>query len=298
MSEDVEVQEYLQAQEKDNRRRNIMIAGASVVVSAVIAAGVAFGVQSYYRGQAIQELGTALNNQRQQTIDCASEEPGTPGCNTPVAPPAEDIIEAAAGPVGPIGPVGPPGTPGRDGDTGATGATGVRGPAPTAAQVQLAVDRFCSDGQCDGQAPSASQVSNAVLLYCNARGQCRGPEGQDGTNGSDGRSGTDGADGADGVDGARGETGPPPSDAQVLEAVNAYCATRAGGSCKGETGERGPAGTDGAVGPAGPAGANGVSVTGVNCNVESEEFEVLLSNGNVDVVEGSDCVAGNGPVIP
>lgn len=90
----------------------------------------------------------------------------------------------------------------------------------------------------------------------------------------------DGAPGPTGPQGVPGDDGPAPSAADVLVAVNAYCASI--GGCKGADGTPGTNGTNGQPGesvvgpqgpqgPAGPAGAdglpgmNGISVTGVSC---------------------------------
>lgn len=93
----------------------------------------------------------------------------------------------------------------------------------------------------------------------------------------------DGAPGPTGPQGVPGDDGPPPSAADVLVAVNAYCASV--GGCRGLDGADGTPGTNGTngrpgesvvgpqgpAGPPGPAGAdglpgmNGISVTGVSC---------------------------------
>ena len=101
--------------------------------------------------------------------------------------------------------------------------------------------------------------------------------------GSDSPSSQPGATGPTGPQGVPGDDGPPPSAADVLVAVNAYCASV--GGCRGLDGADGTPGTNGTngqpgesvvgpqgpAGPPGPAGAdglpgmNGISVTGVSC---------------------------------
>lgn len=223
MSKNEEVEQYL------SKKRNDVVFQVEVllVLAAIVSALIAFGIQSYYRGQAIENLGAALNNQRQQVIDCADETvpTTTEDCSTPVAPPAEDIIEDAPGPVGPIGPMGP------------EGREGPQGPGPTESQIATAVITYCASGVCDGKRPTATQVAAAVTAYCGARGDCIG---------------TPGVSGQDGEDGATGEQGPPPSAEQIASAVATYCESR--NNCVGQQGETGD------QGPQGPAGVVSTSV--------------------------------------
>lgn len=128
----------------------------------------------------------------------------------PVVDPSK--LSGATGPAGPAGPPGQPGPPG----------AGV-----SETQVANAVSSYCSSGRCDGRSVTPSQVALAVVTYCNARGQCRGPEG------------SDGLDGTDGSDGNQGPPGPAPSDAQVMNSVQAYCAND---RCVGPQGEPGLSG--------------------------------------------------------
>jgi hypothetical protein len=133
--------------------------------------------------------------------------------------------------------------PGPPGEPGQRGPMGPSGPAPSAAEIQSAVAVYCASGRCDGRDPTATQVAAAVATYCDGRGECRGPAGSDGQDGADGRNGEDGAPGADGRDGADGSDAPPPSQAQVDQAVATYCDAR--GGCRGPKGDRGEPGTDG-----------------------------------------------------
>jgi hypothetical protein len=227
------IEDYEKQKRSDYRWRLAQRIGMIVLVLAVIAGMVALYVRDQRRGEAITQLGTALNSQRQQTIDCAKT-PNDPTCDVPVAPPAEDIVDE--GEVGPVGPMGPPGD---------QGPVGPQGPAPSFTQVQNAVDLYCSTGRCDGKRPSASQVANAVALYCDDRGECRGPKGD---TGDTGEPGTDGTDGLDGTDGEVGPRGPGPTAEQISTAVATYCANQPGGSCEGPPGDQGPKGETGEPG--------------------------------------------------
>lgn len=108
----------------------------------------------------------------------------------------------------------------------------------------MAVRAYCAGGRCDGQNATTGQVRAAVLEYCDARGECRGPAGEQGNPGEDGQ---------DGAAGAQGPPGPPPSDAQVAQAVATYCSSR--NEC------RGPQGPAGDRGPSGPAGKSAYPFT-------------------------------------
>lgn len=137
--------------------------------------------------QHLGELAGAVDQQRRQFENCKKAKPGTPGCNTPVAPPSDVIVpdvkpvevrgiadarvlgsslfiyytdgsQRNAGTV--VGPMGPMGLPGSDGKDGKNGKDGEEG------------------------APGADGVDGA--------------DGTDGANGSDGTNGTDGANGSDG----------------------------------------------------------------------------------------------------
>lgn len=144
------------------------------------------------------------------------------------------------------------------------------GTAPSAADVSFAVQLYCADGRCNGKEPTISQVAAAVATYCDNRGQCRGKQGEKGED---------------------GETivGPPPSAESVLAAVTTYCDSHDG--CRGPKGDSGTNGTNGTD------GRNGVDVVKVECNSD-QKFVMFYSNGDSQVVENSDCVAGGGPVDP
>lgn len=125
---------------------------------------------------------------------------------------------------------------GKQGLTGATGPRGARGPSVSRAQVDRAVVAYCSSGVCNGHAPTKAQVAQAVRLYCDARGKCKGDVGPQG---------------APGPQGDTGPQGPSPTDAQVKDAVDAYCEDHDG--CRGPQGDTGPKGDTGPQGPPGTA---------------------------------------------
>ncbi|NUO59010.1 MAG: collagen-like protein [Hamadaea sp.] len=174
------------------------------------------------------------------------------------------------------GPKGDPGDPGAKGDTGSTGAkgdTGAAGPAPTQAQVVAAVQAYCAaNGGCRGAAGASitqAQAIAAVATYCSS-GTCKGPTGATGAQGVAGQEGAAGAAGADGKNGAdstvpgpqgpagaegpAGPAGPGPTQAQINEAVTAYCSAAAD-RCTG------PAGPKGDTGAAGTDGTDAVPFT-------------------------------------
>lgn len=231
-----DLEEYEAQRRSDQRWKWAQRIGMVILILAIIAGMGVLYLRDQKRGQAITDLGTALNVQRQQTIDCAKN-PEDPSCNEPVVPPAEDIVDE--GEVGPVGPMGPPGE---------QGPIGPQGPSPSFAQVQNAVDLYCSTGRCDGKNPSASQVANAVAMYCDDRGECQGPKGE---KGDTGEAGTDGLDGTNGVDGATGPRGPGPTPEQISAAVATYCSNQPGGSCEGPQGPQGEPGADGQDGQPG-----------------------------------------------
>lgn len=175
-----------------------------------------------------QLVGTAKQQQAlidslAQTVDAAREQ----GANVPspeqVAAQVPDADVSQPGPQGERGSVGAPGPAGPPGPQGDTGATGLPGAA--------------------GSAGSAGTP---------------GLNGQDGADGATGTKGDTGTPGAAGSPGPQGEPGPAPSDAQILAAVDQFCASH--GGCvgpTGATGEVGPAGPQGDPGPAGPQGEQG-----------------------------------------
>lgn len=81
-----------------------------------------------------------------------------------------------------------------------------------------------------------------------------------------------------GVEGPQGDRGPGPTDEQIAEAVEAYCALHNG--CAGPAGVAGKDGTNGTNGRngtdgkslAGTQGAAGLGVTRVQCNGTSVSF--------------------------
>lgn len=117
--------------------------------------------------------------------------------------------------------------------------------------------------------------------------------------------GPTGPTGPTGPQGVPGEDGPAPTAAEVLAAVQTYCASV--GGCRGTDGTNGTNGINGLpgipgesiVGPAGPQGdpgtpgapgAAGVSVTGVSCVVRedlSTAFRFSFSDGQTVDVAGA-----------
>lgn len=165
-------------------------------------------------------------------------------------------------------PVPVPPAPGPPGAQGPMGPQGVQGPPPSAADVYAAVTRYCDDGRCRAQV-DASDVAAAVATYCDARGECRGPQGESIT-------GPAGPAGLKGDTGARGPAGPGPSDAQVADAVAAYCSD---GRCRGPQGPAGKDGQDGKQGETGPTGPQGPAGPTCPDGYSGGEFTVLTAGG-------------------
>lgn len=218
---------------KDTRKRHILWIIGLVFVVSLLGGGIA-ALFTYSTLKGAAEDGTVLAQQIQKECE-------KPGITDPdlaqFCPKADEVVEKAPETVkaeqipGPEGPAG---------DTGAQGETGATGPAPSRAQVQSAVRRFCLDtGRCDGQRgnnATPAQVAIAVSSYCNSRGECRGEQGENGN---------------DGADGLNGRDAPPVTQAQLIQAVEAFCAD---GNCRGPAGADGTDGDDGNTGPQGPSG--------------------------------------------
>lgn len=135
--------------------------------------------QARERDEKIENLGTALEAQRQQFRDCMDKKASAPGCQTPVAPPASSI-----------GPPGPPGDPGITGATGPRGPVGPTGPTGPRGPMGLrGVQGLPGEEGADGSPGPKGD---------------KGDKGEAGT----GQPGSDGAKGDPGADGKPGETGP------------------------------------------------------------------------------------------
>ena len=118
--------------------------------------------------------------------------------------------------------------------------------------TSAAMDRYCAEGRCM-RPVTPGEVTQALVALCNTDGLCRGPRGLVGPKGAVGPQGDEGSTGVS-------ITGPAPSDAQVLHALEAFCAMD---RC---IGPEGPTGQDGQQGPLGP---EGVGITGLSCNSAS-----------------------------
>lgn len=214
------------------RQRGLLLAVSTIMVAffvlAVVASWVAY---SAIRDSANEGAGLA------EEVQSACEDPGR---NTEelgaLCDSADQVIENAPSVVEPSPPL-----------QGKTGEDGEPGPAPTEAEVALAVDSYCATNNCRGTNATPTQVATAVALYCDAAGRCRGPVG------------AAGSEGQDGTDGDDGDAGPPPSSTQISDAVATYCSTR--NECRGATGPEGP------VGPAG--------VVNVESNCDAPEGQVI-----------------------
>lgn len=163
----------------------------SLLLSIVAGIGV-LAVRDHYRGQAVEQLGSALNAQRDQLTYCQSLlksqiKQQADSCDEPVSPSASKVIEGVRGPVGPIGPIGPsgpPGTPGLIGPRGIQGIPGIQGPRGIQGERGL-TGKSGQDGK----------------------------PGEPGSVGPEGPTGPQGATGATGPQGERGQTGEDGQDA-------------------------------------------------------------------------------------
>jgi hypothetical protein len=152
--------------------------------------------------------------------------------------------------------------------TAVTGAAGPPGPGPTDAQIALAVGAYCdTHGDCKGT-PSRTEVAAAVKAFC-ASGVCDGSRGPSG---------------ASGQPGATGAQGPGPTDAQIADAVAAYCSAH--NQCTG------PAGPSGPPGPSGASGEPGRGILSIDCQGPPfDTFVIHYDDGTTETVECSEAPA-------
>jgi hypothetical protein len=174
----------------------------------------------------------------------------------------------------------PVGTP----SPGATGERGATGPGPSPAEIQYAVDTYCAARSGCAGIPSKIQVTAAVRAYC-AAGVCRGPAGAAGKPGAS-VAGAPGVSGAPGASGAAGAPGPAPTDAQITQAIAAYCTAH--GNC---------------TGPAGPQGDPGRGISSLDCSTPSGKtsFVVHYDDGTSQTVQcsaSSPSPSVSPPVLP
>lgn len=197
---------------KDYRRRWLLVGIVTIAVLSLLVSGIA----AYYAYGSVKDQAAAGTTLAQQVKDACEDPTKRTADIQYLCDNAEKVVEEAPEAI--------------KGDTGPQGEQGEPGPPPSAAQVAKAVASFCAGQRCrgtDGKNATQSQVAQAVQTYCNARGECEGPQGDTGNVGD------------------TGPIGPPPSDAQVQDAVDAYCLTHNG--CQGPAGPEGPPGPTGVV---------------------------------------------------
>lgn len=157
-----------------------ILAVVCLLVAGLVFAFVTLDGRLADRDRTIDALASGLDVVRQQV-----EAEG----KIPAAPPADQIVQGAAGPVG------PPGRP------------------PTPDEVAAAVAAFLTANPPQpGRPPTADEIANAVAVFC-GNDRCAGPAG---------------ASGSAGATGTQGPAGPAPSDQQVASSVAAYCAAHDG----------------------------------------------------------------------
>jgi hypothetical protein len=131
---DTQVDKYMHKVQRERKRRGWHTVAIAVVAGlltlGVAYADIAVSNQSAdlnnYKGR-VSALEGALDSQRQQFNACKDKPANTPGCRTPVAPPAS-LIPGPKGDQGTQGLQGLPGIPGQQGDIGPRGPRGFPGP--------------------------------------------------------------------------------------------------------------------------------------------------------------------------
>lgn len=160
-----------------------------------------------------------LQKQIDQFEKCKDAEPGTKGCEEPVAdqkPPPVDPKEGPPGEMGPPGPAGSPGPPGRPGkDSTVPGPRGPVGPEGDDSEVPGPSGDPGADG-----APGRPGADSSVPGPQGATGE-KGATGDKGEKGEPGPAGPAGKDGKDGAPGKDGEPGADGKDATfTVEALD------------------------------------------------------------------------------
>lgn len=171
-------------------------------------------------------------------------------------------------------------------------------------------DPATTQRDCEKKAEQVEQtIAEAVPGPAGAAGAAgaAGDDGQDGSDGLDGPQGPTGPQGPIGPRGPRGfigpvgSTGAPGQDgADGIAGQNGQDGAQGATGETGSTGPQGPAGdrgTDGRDGTDGADGSDGQPGRGVeqlDCNPDTQEFEVVYTDGTRQPIEGSDCVADDG----
>jgi hypothetical protein len=99
-----------------------------------------------------------------------------------------------------------------------------------------------------------------VALYCDNRGQCKGPIGETGLPGKD-------------ATGAPGQQGPPPTADQIADAVTSYCDDH--GNCSGPKGDPGKPGVV-SVDSAACDPQDGQVIASVNAQYDADAQKIVL----------------------
>lgn len=204
---------------KKRRDLRFLVMSSALIVAFGLMVGYAFSDQSgeSAKDQRLSALETAYEAQRAQFIECKDGNPNDPNCQTPVAPPVDEIKPV----------------PSEDGKTSSPTVI-VRAIQP--GQIDAAVLRYCSaTKQCNGKDATVAQIRSAVAQYCNANGKCTPPAPKDGKDGTD------------------GENAPPITSQQIDSSVVSYCSqdsepcrskTPGAKGDQGEKGEQGEPGKD------------------------------------------------------
>jgi Collagen triple helix repeat (20 copies) len=233
------------ANQQDVRMRRWQIWGGTITTIAFIIGFILVFWQGQQQQEDIRRLSTALNAQRQQTQVC-NDRPNlrdTVVCNTPIAPPAAEIITGDTGPMGPEGPPGIQGIPGVQGPEGPRGTQGQPG-------------QQGEQGEQGDQGPAGPAGDRGE------KGE-RGPEGPQGPQGDEGPAGPQGDPGATGPQGPAGPTGPQGEPGVQGE--------------QGPRGEQGPQGERGLQGERGETGPAGLIDVQVQSDCTSGVFGTYIS---------------------
>lgn len=151
-----------------------------------------------------------------------------------------------------------------------------------AAQVEKTID----DVAAGSPGPTGAQGSQGSTGVQGIQGPT-GPQGPRGLMGQVGPRGIPGDNGEDGPPGPVGAVGPPGQQGAT-----------------GDIGPAGPAGSAGADGQPGSPGRDGTDgapgrgIETVDCDPVTEQFVVTYTDSTTQLVEGSDCVAGDALITP
>lgn len=187
----IDVDQLTRELRQDRYNKTLTNIGRNCMLFALVAGVCVLGLRDHYRGQAVEDLSSALDTSRDQVAYCADnpEARSTDACTRSVVPAASDIIESLPGPVGPVGPQGDVGLMGPQGPRGATGAQGAQG--PQGPRGKTGATGASTTGMDGSQGPPGPQGEAGPVGAQGPQGQT-GPQGQQGPAGPQGPQGPQG----------------------------------------------------------------------------------------------------------